>query len=73
MASNNVAQFAQELKLPASVLLDQLRAAGVEKESPEDVLSEADKARLLDALRRAHGAGDAQKKKITLVRKQTCT
>ena len=71
MASNNVAQFAQELKLPASVLLDQLRAAGVEKESPEDVLSEADKARLLDALRRAHGAGDAQKKKITLVRKQT--
>ena len=71
MASNNVAQFAQELKLPASVLLDQLRAAGVEKESPEDVLSENDKARLLDALRRAHGAGDPQKKKITLVRKQT--
>ncbi len=71
MASNNVAQFAQELKLPASVLLDQLRAAGVAKESPDDVLSEHDKARLLEALRRAHGAGDAQKKKITLVRKQT--
>jgi len=71
MASNNVAQFAQELKLPASVLLDQLRAAGVEKGSADDVLSESDKARLLDALRRAHGAGEAAKKKITLTRKQT--
>ncbi len=70
MASNNVAQFAQELKLPAAVLLDQLRAAGVTKESPEDVLSENDKARLLDALRRAHGGTDT-KKKITLTRKST--
>jgi translation initiation factor IF-2 len=70
MASNNVAQFAQELKLPAAVLLDQLRAAGVAKESPEDVLSENDKARLLDALRRAHGGTDT-KKKITLTRKST--
>ena len=70
MASNNVAQFAQELKLPPAVLLDQLRAAGVAKESPEDVLSENDKARLLDALRRAHGGTDT-KKKITLTRKST--
>jgi translation initiation factor IF-2 len=70
MASNNVAQFAQELKLPAAVLLDQLRAAGVAKESPDDVLSENDKARLLDALRRAHGGTDT-KKKITLTRKST--
>ena len=70
MASNNVAQFAQELKLPAAVLLDQLRAAGVAKQSPEDVLSENDKARLLDALRRAHGGTDT-KKKITLTRKST--
>ena len=70
MASNNVAQFAQELKLPAAVLLDQLRAAGVTKESPDDMLSENDKARLLDALRRAHG-GTETKKKITLTRKST--
>ena len=71
MVSNNVAQFALELKLPANVLIDQLRAAGVDKQSVDDVLSEADKARLLDALRRAHGAADTQKKKITLTRKQT--
>ena len=71
MVSNNVAQFALELKLPPNVLIDQLRAAGVDKQSVDDVLSEADKARLLEALRRAHGAADTQKKKITLTRKQT--
>jgi translation initiation factor IF-2 len=31
MASNNVAQFATELKMPADLLLTQLRSAGVEK------------------------------------------
>ena len=71
MASNNVAQFAAELKVPAALLLDQLRAAGVEKGSPDDALTEADKARLLESLRRSHGAADGEKKKITLTRKQT--
>jgi translation initiation factor IF-2 len=71
MPSNNVAQFAAELKVPAAVLLEQLRAAGVEKSTADDVLSENDKAQLLDALRRAHGAQDVEKKKITLTRKQT--
>src|SRR5208337_2009875 len=71
MASINVAQFAAELKVPANVLLEQLRAAGVEKATPEDILSAADKERLLDALRRAHGAQEGEKKKITLTRKQT--
>ncbi len=70
MASNNVAQFAAELKMPAGVLLEQLRAAGVDKKSTDDSLSEADKARLLEHLRRAHGADDAEKRKITLTRKQ---
>jgi translation initiation factor IF-2 len=71
MASNNVAQFAAELKMASGVLLEQLQAAGVQKRSAEDVLSEADKARLLDHLRRSHGAGDADKRKITLTRRQT--
>ena len=71
MASNNVAQFAAELKVPATVLLEQLRAAGVDKRNAEDALSETDKAQLLDALRRAHGAQEVEKKKITLTRKQT--
>ena len=40
MAQTSVAQFASELKVPPSVLLEQLRAAGVEKKQPEDALSE---------------------------------
>ncbi len=72
MASNNVEQFAAELKMPAEVLLTQLRSAGVEKTSKADVLSKEDKDRLLGHLRRAHGAApDGEKKKITLTRKET--
>jgi translation initiation factor IF-2 len=71
MASNNVAQFAAELKMPAGVLLEQLQAAGVQKASEDDALSETDKARLLDHLRKSHGSQDADKRKITLTRRHT--
>src|SRR5918999_6314486 len=70
MAQTSVAQFASELKVPPSVLLEQLRAAGVDKKQPEDSLSEQDKSRLLEYLRKAHGSTDA-KNKITLTRKHT--
>jgi translation initiation factor IF-2 len=70
MAQTSVAQFASELKVPPSVLLEQLRAAGVEKRVPEDSLSELDKSKLLEYLRRAHGSSEP-KNKITLTRKQT--
>src|SRR5690606_27999456 len=70
MAQTSVAQFAGELKVAPAVLLEQLRAAGVNKSVAEDVLSEQDKAKLLDYLRRAHGGGES-KNKITLTRKQT--
>jgi len=70
VAATSVAQFASELKVPPSVLLEQLRAAGVEKRAPDDALSESDKSRLLEYLRRAHGSAEP-KNKITLTRKQT--
>jgi len=70
VAQTSVAQFASELKVPPSVLLEQLRAAGVEKRVPEDSLTEQDKSRLLEYLRKAHGSAEA-KNKITLTRKQT--
>ncbi|MGE0875632.1 MAG: translation initiation factor IF-2 [Burkholderiales bacterium] len=70
MAQTSVAQFASELKVPPSVLLEQLRAAGVDKRVPEDSLTETDKSRLLDYLRRSHGSAEP-KNKITLTRKQT--
>jgi translation initiation factor IF-2 len=70
MAHMSVAQFAGELKMPPKVLLEQLRAAGVNKMLAEDTLTEQDKTRLLDYLRKSHGAADG-KNKITLTRKQT--
>ena len=70
MAQMNVSQFAGELGLPATLLLEQLRAAGVNKSQIEDSLTEQDKTRLLDYLRRAHGAKEA-KTKITLTRRET--
>jgi translation initiation factor IF-2 len=72
MASNNVAQFATELKMPADLLLTQLRSAGVEKSSTSDPLSKDDKDKLLNHLRRTHGAVEnSEKKKITVTRKET--
>jgi translation initiation factor IF-2 len=70
VALTSVAQFASELKMPPAALLEQLRAAGVEKRAPDDSLTESDKSRLLEYLRRAHGSVEP-KNKITLTRKQT--
>jgi translation initiation factor IF-2 len=70
MAKSNVTQFAEELKLPVGLLLEQLQAAGVKKKTGEDAITEQDKTRLLDYLREMHGNKD-EKKKITLTRKQT--
>lgn len=70
MAQMSVSQFAAELKMPATALLEQLAKAGVSKQASNDMLTEQDKSRLLDYLRRAHGE-TAPKAKITLTRKQT--
>ncbi len=69
MSSNTVAEFAGELKMPSNVLLEQLRSAGVDLKSVDDKVTDSDKARLLESLRRAHGATEG--KKITLTRRQT--
>src|SRR5690554_69427 len=69
MPSNTVAQFADELKMPANVLLEQLRGAGVDIKSVDDPVTEADKAKLFESLRRARGASESQK--ITVTRRQT--
>jgi translation initiation factor IF-2 len=66
----NVEQFAQELKVEAGVLVKQLVSAGVTVKDPSDMLSDQDKAMLLEYLRGKHGARDP-KPKITLTRKQT--
>ena len=70
MAQTSVSQFASELKMPAAALLEQLAKAGVGKKGETDLLSDADKTKLLDYLRKSHG-GSESKSKITLTRKQT--
>lgn len=70
MAQSTVAQFAAELGLPTTLLLEQLKSAGVNKMSVDDKLEEADKTALLEYLRKEHGAAQQPKNKITLTRKQ---
>ena len=70
MAQTSVSQFASQLRMPAGSLLEQLQKAGVAKKHLDDVLSEQDKSRLLEYLRRSHGPVEA-KTKITLTRKET--
>lgn len=69
MSATTVSQFAIELKMPVAALLEQLSKAGVSKEGSSDTLTDQDKAKLLDYLRRSHG--DESQTKITLMRKQT--
>src|SRR5438132_11811117 len=70
MAQTTIEKFATDLKMPSGILLEQLAKAGVAGKKEGDKLSEQDKTRLLDYLRKQHGGQD-QKKKITLTRKQT--
>ncbi|MEP7064203.1 MAG: translation initiation factor IF-2 [Betaproteobacteria bacterium] len=71
MAQTTIEQFATELKMPAGALIEQLAAAGVETKQTGDELTEQDKTRLLDYLRKQHGAAAEPKKRITLTRRQT--
>ena len=71
MSSTTVAEFANELKKSTDTLLEQLKSAGVPKASAGDVLTDADKHSLLSYLQNSHGTASPERKKITLVKKQT--
>ena len=70
MAQTSVAQYAADLKMSTSVLLEQLHKAGIDKTREDDVLSDQDKSRLLEFLRFSDG-GSGSRVKITLTRKET--
>ena len=53
MTATTVSQFAVELKMPVASLLEQLDKAGVGKQGSADALTDQDKSRLLEYLRRA--------------------
>lgn len=71
MSSTTVAEFANELKKSTDTLLEQLKSAGVAKKAASDVLTDADKHSLLTYLQSSHGTASPERKKITLVKKQT--
>ena len=71
MSSTTVAEFAKELKKPTKTLIEQLNAAGVNKASENDPLTEKDKQKLLTHLQTAHGTVTTERKKISLVKKST--
>ena len=71
MSSTTVAEFANELKKSTDTLLEQLKSAGVAKSSASDVLTDSDKHSLLGYLQNSHGTASLERKKITLVKKQT--
>ncbi|MCZ2134639.1 MAG: translation initiation factor IF-2 [Burkholderiales bacterium] len=72
MTKTTVTEFAAELGLSVSALRKQLTSAGVTADDATSTLSAADKARLLDYLRKQHGAAEENAgKRITLTRKST--
>ena len=72
ITKTTVTEFAGELNLNPEALLKQLGAAGVSAISMDADLSAADKGKLLEYLRKQHGAGDESAvKRITLIRKST--
>ncbi len=71
MAEISVSQFAKELKVEAVRLIEQLQAAGVSQSIKEDsLLTDKDKAKLLDYLRNSRGSKTGNSK-ITLTRRKT--
>ncbi len=71
MANNTVNEFAAEMGIPAKTLLAQLKAAGIEKSSETDSVSDADKRVLLESMRQERGSQRAGK--VTVQRRETST
>ena len=70
--ATTVKVLAKELKRTASDLLEQLKAAGIEKGSEDDSITEKDKTVLLEHLQKAHGSAETgARKKITLIKRES--
>ncbi len=71
MATTTVKVLAKELKRTAADLLEQLKAAGIEKGSEDESITDKDKTVLLEYLQKAHGNTEAgARKKITLIKRE---
>ena len=72
MAISTVTEFARELKIPAKVLVEQLRSAGIAVENENSTVSDADKAKLLENLH-TERTQNTKPRKITIMRRETST
>ncbi|QWD86513.1 translation initiation factor IF-2 [Polynucleobacter paludilacus] len=69
--ATTVKVLATELKRTSVDLLEQLKAAGIDKGSEDDSITEKDKKVLLEHLQKEHGNADAgNRKKITLIKRE---
>lgn len=72
MATTTVKALAEELKRSPADLLEQLKAAGIDKQSEADKITDKDKTALLAYLQKAHGSAETGvRKKITLTKRET--
>ena len=62
MAEILISKFAEEIGLPAELLLEKLKAAGIDKSGQSDSLSQKDKMKLLDFLRGGSSTSSSAKK-----------
>ena len=69
--ATTVKVLAKELKRTAPDLLEQLKAAGIDKGSEDDSITEKDKTVLLEHLQKEHGSAETgARKKITLIKRE---
>ncbi len=75
MSEKTVQELAEMVKIPLDRFLEQLKEAGVSASSPDDLINEDEKVKLLDHLRKIHGKSEvggeeSSPKKITLKRRK---
>lgn len=73
MAQLTVSELAEVVDAPVERLLRQMHAAGLSHSSPEQVVNDEDKQKLLVYLKSLHGEEAAEPRKITLRRKTVST
>ena len=74
MSDKTVKELAEMVKIPLDRFLEQLKEAGISASSPDDLIDEDERVRLLAHLRKRHGktegGDDNAPKKITLKRRK---
>jgi translation initiation factor IF-2 len=74
MSDKTVRQLAEVVKIPLERLLEQLKEAGLSAGTPEDVINDDEKMKLLAHLRKRHGKGEGETegtpRRVTLERRK---